>query len=104
MPRKLPVAKTDAKAAAFVEDSDLTAYDLSGMRTMRFEFAPKEARINMRLPGKLLTAIKAAATRAGVPYQRFIRQALEEALTPRRSPYRGKKTPTEHLRAERDSR
>lgn len=104
MPRKLPVVKTDSRAAAVVETADLTSYDLSEMRTTRFEFAPKEARINMRLPGKLLTAIKAAATRAGVPYQRFIRQALEEAITPRRGPYRGKKTPTEHLRAERDSR
>jgi hypothetical protein len=45
-----------------------------------------------------------AATRAGVPYQRFIRQALEEAIAPRRAPYRGKKAPTEHLRAERDIR
>jgi predicted DNA binding CopG/RHH family protein len=84
MPRKLPVAKTDAQAAAFVEDADLTAYDLSEMRATRFEFAPKEARINMRLPGKLLTEIKAAAARAGVPYQRFIRQALERAITSRK--------------------
>jgi predicted DNA binding CopG/RHH family protein len=54
------------------------------MRPLRFEFSRKEARVNMRLPSKLLTAIKAAATRAGVPYQRFIRQALEEAITPRK--------------------
>ena len=84
MPRKLPVAKTDRQAASFVESADLTAYDLSTMRPLRFEFSRKEARVNMRLPSKLLTAIKAAATRAGVPYQRFIRQALEEAITPRK--------------------
>ena len=84
MPRKLPVAKTDVEAAKFVDGADLTAYDLTAMRPQRFEFAPKEARINMRLPGKLLTAVKAAAARAGVPYQRFIRQALEDAITPRK--------------------
>ncbi len=84
MPRKLPIAKTDAQAASLVERADLTEYDLSKMRPLRFEFAPKEARINMRLPTKLLTAIKAAAARAGVPYQRFIRRALEEAITTRK--------------------
>ena len=84
MKRKLPVAKTDRKAAAFVKRADLTAYDLSGLRPMRFELAAKEARINMRLPGKLLEAIKAAAHGAGVPYQRFIRHTLEEAITPRK--------------------
>jgi predicted DNA binding CopG/RHH family protein len=31
-------------------------------------------------PGQLLDAVKSAAKRRGVPYQRFIRQALEQAL------------------------
>ncbi len=84
MKRKLPVAKTDRQAASFVNRADLTQYDLSAMRPMRFEFEAKEARVNMRLPGKLLDAIKAAARQAGVPYQRFIRHALEEAITPRK--------------------
>ncbi len=84
MKRKLPVAKTDRQAASFVKRADLTQYDLSAMRPMRFEFEAKEARVNMRLPGKLLDAIKAAARQAGVPYQRFIRHALEEAITPRK--------------------
>jgi len=50
------------------------------MPPLQLEFAPKEARVNMRLPGELLEAVKAAAQRQGVPYQRFIRQALERAL------------------------
>jgi predicted DNA binding CopG/RHH family protein len=50
------------------------------MQPLRFEFARKEARVNMRLPNELLEAVKAAAERKGVPYQRFIRQALERAL------------------------
>ena len=82
---KLPRLKTDGQAERFVADSDLTQFDLSALKPTRFEFAPKEARINMRLPGELLSAVKRAAKRRGVPYQRFIRQMLEDALKEPRS-------------------
>jgi predicted DNA binding CopG/RHH family protein len=39
----------------------------------------------MRLPKSLLDAVKAAAAKTGMPYQRFIRQALEAALRASRS-------------------
>ena len=42
----------------FVAGSDLTRYDLSVLKTTQFEFAAKEARIIMRIPGELLSAIK----------------------------------------------
>ena len=80
MKRKLPRPAGDQAAADFVEAADLTEFDLSGMQPVRFEFAPKEARVNMRLPGELLAAVKAAADKAGMPYQRFIRRALEQAI------------------------
>jgi predicted DNA binding CopG/RHH family protein len=80
MKKKLPKLRTDKAAEDFVATSDLTQYDLSGMRGVQFEFAPKGARINMRLPEDLLTAVKTTAARRGVPYQRFIRQALERAV------------------------
>ena len=82
MKRKLPRLRTDKEAEDFVATADLTQYDLSGMRTVQFEFAPKAARINMRLPADLLKAVKSTAARRGVPYQRFIRQALEQAIMP----------------------
>ena len=82
--RKLPRLKTDRAAERFVADADLTAFDLAGVKTTRFEFAATKARINMRLPGELLAAVKRAAERRAVPYQRFIRQALEDALTSRK--------------------
>jgi predicted DNA binding CopG/RHH family protein len=78
--KKLPVVRSDRVAESLVERADLTGYDLSGMRPVRFEFAPKSARLNMRLPEDLLTAVKDAAAESGVPYQRFIRQLLERAL------------------------
>jgi predicted DNA binding CopG/RHH family protein len=84
MKKKLPKLSSDKEAEAFVAKSDLTDYDLSGMRMVRFEFQPKSERVNMRLPRPLLDAVKAAAAKAGVPYQRFIRQALESAVQPRK--------------------
>ncbi len=82
MKKKLPKLRTDRQAEEFVAKSDLTQYDLSGMQTVQFEFAPKAARINMRLPVDLLKQVKATAARRGVPYQRFIRQTLERAVAP----------------------
>jgi predicted DNA binding CopG/RHH family protein len=35
----------------------------------------------MRLPETLLDAVKDRAKTSGIPYQRFIREALEEAVS-----------------------
>jgi predicted DNA binding CopG/RHH family protein len=35
----------------------------------------------MRLPETLLSAVKQRAQARGIPYQRFIREALEQAVT-----------------------
>ncbi len=85
MKKKLPRLKSDKEAEEFVEKSDLTEYDLSGMRLVRFEFQPKSERVNMRIPRQLLDAVRASAAKAGVPYQRFIRQALEDAVRRKRA-------------------
>jgi predicted DNA binding CopG/RHH family protein len=85
MKKKLPSFKSDKEAEEFVDQADLTQYDLSGMRPMGFEFQPKSERVNMRLPRQLLDAVRASAARAGVPYQRFIRQALEAAVQRKRA-------------------
>jgi predicted DNA binding CopG/RHH family protein len=82
MRKQLPTLRSDKEAEEFVAKSDLTEYDLSGMRMVRFEFQPKSERVNMRLPRPLLDAVKATAAKAGVPYQRFIRQTLEAAVQP----------------------
>jgi len=78
--------RSDEEAEAFVANADLTDYDLSGLRMVRFEFQPKTERVNMRLPRPLLEAVKASAAKAGIPYQRFIRQAIEAALQPHKRP------------------
>jgi predicted DNA binding CopG/RHH family protein len=83
MKRKLPELRSDEAAEAFVAESDLAQFDLSEMRPVRFEFQPKSERVNMRLPRALLDAVRARAAKEGVPYQRFIRQALEAAVATR---------------------
>jgi predicted DNA binding CopG/RHH family protein len=82
--KKMPRLRSDKEAEAFVAKSDLTDYDLSQGQIVRFEFQPKDQRVNMRLPRPLLDAVKAKAAKAGVPYQRFIRQALELAVQARK--------------------
>ena len=84
MKKKLPRLRSDREAEEFVAKADLTNYDLADLKTVRFEFQPKSERVNMRLPKPLLKAVKASAAKAGMPYQRFIRHALEAAVQPRK--------------------
>jgi predicted DNA binding CopG/RHH family protein len=78
--KKVPVMTTDAEAEAFL-DQDLSDLDFSQFRPVKFEFAAKDERVNMRLPSSLLNAVKAKAKAVGMPYQRFIRAALEMAVS-----------------------
>ena len=80
MKKKLPELASDTEAEAFVENADLTEYDLSQMSETHFEFGAKTERINMRLPKSLLDAVKARAAKQHIPYQRFIRAVLEKAV------------------------
>lgn len=77
MKKRLPELKTDKDAEAFVAEAGLTRYDLSGMKSVSFEFQPKGKRITMR---RCLTRSRKKPNARGVPYQRFIRQAIENAL------------------------
>ncbi len=80
MKKPLPSLETDEEAERFVAEAVLTDYDLSGLRIVEFEFEPKSERVNLRVPKRLLDAVKAAAANAGIPYQRYIRQTLEAAV------------------------
>jgi predicted DNA binding CopG/RHH family protein len=80
MRKKLPTLTSDTDAEVFVETGDLSKYDLSEMVPVRFEMKRKDKTVNLRLPEQLLEAVKTRAQRAGMPYQRYIRLALERAL------------------------
>ena len=71
---------SDKEAEDFVDNADLTQFDLSGFKPAKFEFMPKSERVNMRFPTELLNAIRAKAAAQGMPYQKFIRAALERAV------------------------
>ena len=77
MSKKLPTLRSDEEAEAFLDSADLSEYDLSEMKPIKFEYLRKSAKLNMRLPESLLAAIKAKADAQGIPYQRYIRQVLE---------------------------
>ncbi len=78
--KKMPTLRSDAAAERFVTTSDLTEYELSGFKPMRFEIEPKSAALNMRLPVRLLDAVKAEARSRGIPYTRYVRMLLENAV------------------------
>jgi predicted DNA binding CopG/RHH family protein len=75
--KPMPSLRSDAEAEAFTAKADLTQYDLSGFKPMRFEIARKEATLNMRIPTALLEAVKAKAASQGIPYARYVRMLLE---------------------------
>ena len=78
--KKIPTFKTDQEAEKFVADADLTDYDISRFKPMKFEFKKKTEQINMRVPKDLLAGIKAIAKEKGIPYTRFIREILERYI------------------------
>ncbi len=80
MKKKFPDFKTDSEAEDFVEGADLSEYDFSDMVPMRFELKRKDTSISLRLPEELLEAVRNNAQRVGIPYQRFIRLAIERAV------------------------
>ena len=79
--KPFPRFETDEEAERFVETADLSEYDFSGFKPMRFEFEPKSAQINMRVPQSLLDALKERARRRGIPYTRFIRELMEREVS-----------------------
>jgi predicted DNA binding CopG/RHH family protein len=81
MKKKIPTFKTDEEAERFVDTANLSEYDLSGFKPIHFEFERKTAQLNMRVPKPLLDAVKKRAKARGIPYTRFIREAVERALS-----------------------
>jgi predicted DNA binding CopG/RHH family protein len=78
--RQFPEFKSDEEAERFVAAADLSEYDFSDFKPMRFEIAPKSAQLNMRLPEQLLQAVKAKAKERGIPYTRLVREVLERTV------------------------
>ena len=82
--RKVPKLRTDKASEGFL-DRDLAGLDFSQFKPVRFEFEKKEAWLNMRLPEAMMRALKENAKSRGIPYQKFIRETLEQALNAQNS-------------------
>lgn len=81
MKKPIPTFKSDREAELFVAKADLSEFDLAGGHVVRFEMKAKDKSVNLRLPEQLLTAVRDRAKLSGIPYQRYIRLALERALS-----------------------
>ncbi|MDO8350505.1 MAG: BrnA antitoxin family protein [Gallionella sp.] len=79
--KPMPSLANDAAAEHFIETADLSKYNLSDFKPMHFEFEPKTAALNMRLPQNLLDALKIKAQKKGIPYTRYVRLLLEYDVT-----------------------
>ena len=78
--KKFPAFNSDEALEKFVDDADLSEYDFSNFKPVSFEFEPKNASVTLRMPESLLQAVKKSAEAHGMPYQRFMRSAIEKAL------------------------
>ena len=60
-----------------METADLSQHDLSGFKPERFEFAPKDATLTMRLPVPLPDASKLKVKIQGIRYTHYLRLLLD---------------------------
>ncbi len=80
MKKRVPRLRSDDEAEAFL-DQDLSDYiQPEHMAPLHYEVRAKGRSINLRLSEELLDAVKGRAKAEGIPYQRFIRLALEQAV------------------------
>src|SRR5208282_4790243 len=83
MSNKLPALRSDKEAEELL-GKDLSEYiSAENLEPFPFEYRPKQKSVNLRISDELLKAVRTAARRRGIPYQRYIRQALELALRQR---------------------
>ena len=80
MSKPFPDLKTDEEAERWLAAANLADYDLAAMQKIRFELAPKDSSISLRLPAALLEALRARAAQAKMPTQRLIRVVIEAGL------------------------
>ena len=81
--KPFPSFKSDEEAEQFVDQADLTQYDLSGFKPASFEFAKNSAQVNLRIPQPLLDAVKDKARARGIPFTRYIRMLMEHDIAHR---------------------
>ncbi len=79
--KKFPHLTSDEAAEKFLESADLSEYDFSDFKKVHFEFEPKSKPISLRLPESLYKVVQEKAKIQGIKTQKFIRKALEQAVS-----------------------
>ena len=78
MLKPFPDFQSDEEAEEFVATADLSQYDFSQFKPMRFEFGQKAAQLNLEMPQDLIDAVKLKAEAKGVPLSRYVRLLMEQ--------------------------
>ena len=78
----LPVLHSDEEAERFVDEADLSQYDLSGGRVMRFELRPPAGhqRVSCNLPEADVGAALQRAGSLGLDLEAYLARILHDAL------------------------
>lgn len=80
MQKHFPKMKTDDEVIS-VLNGDLAEYmSPENFAFTSFEFAPKDKSITLRLSGQLMEAVQNIAKKHHAPYQKIIRQAIENLV------------------------
>lgn len=81
MDKTFPRLKTDEEIEALLEE-DLSDYlTPDNFKPVTFEFKPKDKSVNVRMSEEMLEKVKSVSKKEGIPYQRYIRRAIERALS-----------------------
>jgi predicted DNA binding CopG/RHH family protein len=78
MSKPIPDFATDEEAEAFIDNADLSEFDLSGFVPARFVLATDV--VSLHLPSQTVADVKEVADRQGVTADSFMRRAIEAAL------------------------
>lgn len=80
MKKVFPKIKTDEELENLL-DEDLSDYLHEGnFKPVTFEFQPKDKTVNLRVSEEMLETVKTVSKKEGIPYQKYIRRAIERSL------------------------
>ena len=80
MKKVFPKIKTDEELESLL-DEDLSDYlHEDNFKPVTFEFQPKDKTVNLRVSEEMLETVKTVSKKEGIPYQKYIRRAIERSL------------------------
>ena len=77
MKKKFYDFKSDKEAEDFVDTADLSEYDFSDFKRVRFEQVESVTHIDVDIPERVLDAVKGKAATRGMSYTSYIRELIE---------------------------